>query len=413
MTSYEPYPTVIIAGVIYMADNTLSNIKISSGRRDVLNQPEPTYSNIEFWTDANNPLPIELSDSVEININKGTLGGSTIFTGVVSDINISIPQYGATGSIAIYNVTAVGALAQLNRRFAGASGFAKEKDGTRILNILSEAFLTEWDDLDNVTTWNQIPAAVTWNNYDATSQTLVNNLIFTIDNPGVYELQAYAAQEANALELAQEAAQSGRGVLWEDGAGALHYDDYVDRAISLPFKLIAEDILTNGLSSASQLGEVANNVTIVYKNNQTKNAQDPQSRILYGQRAASKSTLLENAIDAETQANDYLFSRAYPRNYPAVITVPLHSPTVDDLTRDKLADVYNGLKIEITNLPAVFGAEFLGFVEGYEWNLTRYTADLSLFVSAYSESYQSTIWLQVPETTTWNTYNPTKIWDNA
>jgi hypothetical protein len=413
MTSYEPYPTVEIDGGLFYPDNTLSSVRISSGRRDVLNQPEPSYASVELWTDANTPLDVELSDSLTVSINKGTSGTQTIFTGTISDISISLPQYGETGSIARYNVTAVGALALLNKRIAGTSGYAKEFDGTRILNILTEAFVTEWDDLDSVTTWADLPNTVTWESYDATSEALVNNLTANVDVPGQYELTAYSADEANAYELAQQAAQSGRGVLWEDGLGALHYDDYASRALATPYELTADDLLANGLSSNSQWGEIVNDVTIVYKNNQTKNAQDQQSKILYGQLAASKTTILENGADAQEQADAYLYSRAYPRNYPAVFTIPLHSPTVTDATRDQLAAVYSGLRVNTNALPAVFGQTFDGFVEGWEWNLTRYEADLALFVSAYSETYESQIWLQVPNTTTWNTYNPTTIWENA
>jgi hypothetical protein len=201
--------------------------------------------------------------------------------------------------------------------------------------------------------------------------------------------------------------------LWEDGLGGLHYDDYAARALNTSYELTGDELLANGLSTNSQWGEIVNDVTIVYKNGQTKNAQDQDSKILYGQLAATKTTQLEQATDAQDQADAYLFSRAYPRNYPAVFTVPLHSPTVSDATRDELAAVYSGLRIFTNDLPAVFGQNFDGFIEGWEWNLTRYTADLALFVSAYTETYESQIWLQVADTITWNTYNPTTIWENA
>jgi hypothetical protein len=424
MTSYEPYPTVEIDGGIFYPDNTLSSVRISSGRKDVLNQPEPSYASIELWTDANDPLDVELSDSLTVSINKGTTGTQTIFTGTISDISISLPQYGDIGSIARYNVTAVGALALLNKRLAGTSGYAREFDGTRILNILTEAFVTEWDDLDTITTWADLPNGVTWDSYDATSLALVDDLTANVDVPGQYELKAYPSGsgggEANAYVLAKQAAQSGRGVLWEDGEGGLHYDDYAARALATPYALTADDLLANGLSSNSQWGEIVNDVTITYGGGGgggggggSVNAQDQQSKILYGQLAASKDTILHNESDAQEQAEAYLYSRAYPRNYPAVFTVPLHSPTVTDATRDQLAAVYSGLRVSTNELPAVFGQTFDGFVEGWEWNLTRYTADLSLFVSAYSETYESQIWLQVPNTTTWNTYNPATIWENA
>jgi hypothetical protein len=316
----------------------------------------------------------------------------------------------------------VGALALLNKRLAGTLGFAKEFDGTRILNILSEAFLTEWDDLDTVTTWADLPNDVTWLSYDATSLALVDDLTTNVDVPGQYELKAYPSGsgggEANAYELAKIAAQSGRGVLWEDGEGGLHYDDYAARALATPYPLTPDDLLANGLSSNMQWGQIVNDVTLTYGGGGgggggSVNAQDQQSKILYGQLAATKDTILFNESDAQDQAEAYLASRAYPRNYPAVFTVPLHSPTVSDATRDQLASVYSGLRVSTNALPAVFGATFDGFVEGWEWNLTRYTADLALFVSAYSETYESQIWLQVPNTTTWNTYNPATIWENV
>lgn len=413
MTTYDPFPTVEIDGGLFFDENTIASIRVSMGRRDVLEQPNAGFANVEFWTDASNPLDIELSDSLTIAIDKGTTGTQTIFIGIVSDIQISMPQYGDIGSIARYLVTAVGPLALLNKHLAGSTGYAKEFDGTRIFNILSEAFLTEWDDLDSVTTWADLPNIVTWDSYDATNQNLVNNLSTSIDQPGQYELTAYSDGETNALELAQLAAQSGRGVLYELADGSLAYDDYATRATRSPITLTDDDLLAQGLIMNAQWGDVINDVTITYKNNQAVNVQDSQSKILYGQLAASKKTQLENLSDAQLQADQYLETRAYPRTYPKTFTVPLHSPTVSDATRDALAAVFTGMRISTNDLPNVFGQTFDGFVEGYEWYVTRYEATLAMFVSAYSETYLSQIWLQVPQTTAWNTYNPTTTWENA
>lgn len=413
MTSYSPNPTVTIDGSLFDSDNALSSVQLTLGRQDVLNQPEPSFANIELFTDANTPLELELTDSISVSIDKGTSGTQTIFTGTISDISITLPEFGDIGSIARYSLTAVGALALLNKRLAGGGGFAKEFDGTRILNILTEAFLTSWDDLNTVTTWLDLPPDVTYDTYDGTSLNLVNDLAANVDVPGQYELTAYIDGDTNAYELAKDAAQSGRGVLWEDGIGGLHYDDYAGRALNESYELTGNELLANGLSTNSQWGQIVNDVTIVFKNGQTKNAQDIDSQIEYGQLAASKTTQLENASDAQEQADAYLFSRAYPQNYPAVFTVPLHSPTVSDAIRDELVEVYCGLRIFTNDLPAVFGLNFDGFIEGWEWNLTRYTADLSLFVSAYTETYESQIWLQVADTIIWDTYNATKTWEDS
>ena len=405
MTTYDPYPTVTFAGATTYADQTISSISIRSGRDDVTTQPQPGYASISLWTDASEPLNVALSQSVSISIDKGTTGTQEIFAGIISDIDISLSAYGSDGSIAIYTITAVGPLSQLNRHIVGATNYAKEFDGTRILNILTEAFLQSWSDVSPTLTWAQLPAGTTWASYDATNQALVDNLIANVDVPGQYELQAYSGGEADAYTLTTQAANSGRGVLWEGGDGDLHYDDYQARASATPLTLTADDILARGLRTAAQWGEIVNDANVTYRAG-TANARDEQSVILYGQLSGSRTTQLHNLTDAQNQAADFIRSRAFPRMYPDTITIPLHSPTVSDATRDSLAAVYNGLRINTTALPAVFGTTFDGFVEGYTWNLTRYTAELALTCSAYSETYSSIIWYQLSPTLTWAGYTP-------
>jgi hypothetical protein len=411
VTDYEPYPTVTFAGTTTYADNTISYISIRMGRDDVMDQPQPGYASIRLWTDASEPLNVALSQSVSISIDKGTTGTQEIFYGTISDIDISLEAYGSDGSIAIYSITAVGPLAQLNRRSVGVTGFAKEFDGTRILNILSEAFLTEWDDVAPTLTWADVPVGVTWSSYDAVGQALVDNLVGNVDVPGQYELQAYSDGETDAYSLAVEAANSGRGILWEGGDGDIHYDDYQARASATAFELTADDLLADGLRSAAQWGEIVNDAAVSYRAG-IETARDEQSIILYGQLNGTRTTTLHNKVDAQNQAADFVAQRGYPRTYPETLTIPLHSPTVSDATRDTLCAVYTGLRVSTTALPAVFQYNFDGFVEGYTWNLTRYTAELALTCSAYSETYSSIIWYQVPPTQDWATYNASIQWED-
>jgi hypothetical protein len=333
------------------------------GRDDVTTQPQPGFASIRLWTDASEPLNVALSQSVTIRINRATLGNYKIFTGIISDIDISLDAYGSDGSIAIYQITAVGPLSQLNRHLVGGSNYAKEFDGTRILNILSEAFLQSWSDVGPLVTWNDLPTETTWASYDATNVALVDNLIANVDVPGNYELMAYSDGESDAYTLATNAANSGRGVLWEGGDGQLYYDAYDRRSTAIPLTLTADDILAQGLRTAAQWGEIVNDVNVTYRAG-TEVARDENSIIQYGQLSGSRTTQLHNASDALTQAQDFLESRSYPRMYPEQITIPLHSPTVSDATRDALAVVYNGLRVNTSALPAVFGTTFDGFVEG-------------------------------------------------
>jgi hypothetical protein len=407
VTVYTPYPKVIFAGVNEYADNTISNISISLGRRDIYEQALVGIANVSLWTDADTALNVNLSDSVEIQIKDTDDVYQTIYTGTISDIAIGLDAYGSEGSVARYNLTAVGPLAILNRFTTGGDGFAKEFDGTRVLNILSDAFLENWDEVVPTLTWSAVSSLATWDNWGGANQTLVDNLIADIDTPGTYELTAYNDGVANALTLAQNAAQSGRGFLYEAPNGEIHYDSYTSRATLTPLTLTDDDLLAVGLRQAAQWSEIVNDVTLTYKNNQEKYAADYTSQQSFGELSGTRSTQLENGSDAQSQADAFLESRAFPRTYPEELTIPLHSPTVSDATRDALILMHVGSAIYTQDLPAVFGGTFDGFVEGIKWNLDRYTATMTLICSAISETYPSQVWLQIAPTVTWAGYTPT------
>ncbi len=406
MTVYTPFPKVIFAGVNEYADNTISNISISLGRRDIYEQALVGIANVRLWTDADTALNVNLSDSIQIQVKDSTNTYRTIYTGTISDLNVSLDAYGSEGSVAVYSITAVGPLALLNRYTTGGDGFAKEFDGTRILNILSDAFLQDWTEVVPNLTWSAVSNIATWANWGGSNQILVDNLITDIDTPGTYELTAYSDGEANALTLAQEAAQSGRGFLYEAPDGSIHYDSYTSRATQTPLTLTDDDLLAVGLRQAAQWSEIVNDVTLTYKNNQEKYAEDYTSQQSFGELSGIRSTQLENGTDAQSQADAFLESRAFPRTYPEELTIPLHSPTVSDATRDALILMHVGSAIYTQDLPAVFGGTFDGFVEGIKWNLDRYTANMTLICSAISETYPHAIWLQIAPTVTWAGYTP-------
>lgn len=406
MTTYTPYPKVIFAGVNEYADNTISTISLELGRRDIYEQAQVGIASISLWTDADTPLNVNLSDSVSVQIQNTNATYNTLFTGTISDIEVTLPGYGEIGSIALYRITGVGVLAQLNRRLTGAVNYAKEFDGTRIYNILRDAFLQDWDEVPPTLTWSAVSNIVTWASWDATNAILLDNLAAQIDVPGDYELEAYNGGLINAWTLAQDAANSGRGFLYEADDGSLFYDSYSSRANQSPLTLTANDLLSEGLRQAAQWSEVVNDVTVTYKANAEKYAADFTSQQSYGQLAGTRTTQLEKGTDAQSQANAFLESRAYPRTYPEQLSVALHSPTVSDATRNALISMHVGASVFTQDLPAVFGTTFDGFVEGMTWEIDRYTATVSLTCSAVSETYPHQIWLQIAPTVTWAGYTP-------
>jgi hypothetical protein len=60
VTVYTPYPKVIFAGVNEFADNTISDISISLGRRDIYEQALVGIANVRLWTDADTALNVNL-----------------------------------------------------------------------------------------------------------------------------------------------------------------------------------------------------------------------------------------------------------------------------------------------------------------------------------------------------------------
>jgi hypothetical protein len=411
VTSYDPNPSVFINTTLIDPSIVIDDISVTMGRPNILEQPAPGYARVTLWTTADTAIDVSLSQELQIMIETPSAGNTSIFNGIISDIGIELADYGNIGNVTTYTLTAVGPLASLNHKLAGSNNYPKEYDGERILDILTEAFLTEWDDVSPTLTWADLPTDVTWASYDGVNNALVNSLTTSIDTPGVYELEAYNDGDANALRLAQEAAQSGFGVLSERGDGSIHYDDYSSRAGYTPLILTEDDILASGLKTAAQWSEIVNDVIVTYRAGEA-NSRDEQSIILYGQLTGTRETTLHNLADAESQADLFLEARSYPRVYPEQFVIPLHSPTVSDATRDALADVYCGLPIETSDLPIVFGTTFEGYVEGWSWAIRQKQAILTLVASAQSETYPSIVWYQIPSGTTWTAYPNLVKWED-
>jgi hypothetical protein len=123
---------------------------------------------------------------------------------------------------------------------------------------------------------------------------------------------------------------------------------------------------------------------------------------------------LEHHYDALSQAEFYLALRAFPEPQFKSITFPLSSPEIDDTDRDSLLDVFMGMPVNITELPAnINGGEFTGFVEGWTFSAGYNSLYLTLTVSPTAYSLQAMRWNGVPITEKWNTLSPTLQWIDA
>lgn len=408
--SYTIDPKVTINGVEYK-DKTINGVTLTNGRNTVDEQPRAGYATITLVTPDNTYPNIQIDQRVVVQVDDSNGTPVTLWTGWVSDVESSLVGFGATGRLNQQRITAVGSLSKLNRRLVGFNGYPKENDGDRINDIIIEGAAITWAQYSpSNQQWQNVNSLLQWQNVDI--------LIGNIDQPGDFELVAYSGGETNALSLAQAAALSGLGVLYESADGKINYSDYSSRVNDVAtngFTTIDTDsILANGLSSVSRLADLANDVEVVYKNNQTEQDTDPTSIALYGTFAAKVNTLLELQNDAQQRVEYYLETRAFPRTRLNQITLALHLDQVSNSMRNAMLPMRISKPIQIAGLPtSIYSDIFSGFVEGFTWTINRNELFLTLNVSEYALSQLAMNWSQVLPAETWQTVSATLEWQEA
>jgi hypothetical protein len=407
--TYQIDPQVTINGVEYKGI-TVNGVSMTNGRTTVDEQPRAGFATINLITPDNTYPNIEIDQKVVIKVDNSSGAPITLWSGWVSDVEVSLGAFGDKGRLNNQRITAIGSLSKLNRRLVGGAGYAKEFDGDRVFDIIYETAGITWATYPPAETWADVDPLLTWQTADL--------LIGNIDRPGDFELRAYSDGENSGLTLAQQAAASGLGILYESADGKINYDDYTSRTddVSLNgFTTIDGDaILARGLSSISRLSDLGNDIEITYKNNQTERDQDNNSIALYGLYSAKINTLLENGVDAEQRVQYYLDTRAFPRRTLSSISLALHLDQVSNTLRDSLLPMRVSKPIRITALPtSIYPDAFAGFVEGFTWTINRNELFLTLNVSEYGFSQLEMNWLQVPPNLEWQDVSATLEWQEA
>jgi hypothetical protein len=406
---YSVNPQVIINDVTY-EDKTINGVTLTNGRNTVDEQPRAGYATINLVTPDNTYPIIGINEKVVVKVDDSDGTDITLWTGWVSDIETTLVNYGVEGWLQEQKIIAVGSLSKLNRRSVGGAGYPKQLDGQRVRDILLETAGVTWATYSPPTdTWADVSPLTAWQDVDI--------LIGNIDT-GDFELTAYSSGAASGLALAQNAAASGLGVLYESVDGKITYDDYSSRtdevALTGFIDIGGDVILTAGLSSVSRLSDLVNQIEIVYKNNQTVTDSDASSIALYGLYGAKVTTLLENQADAEQRASFYMETRAYPRTSLNQLNLVLNLDATTSAQRDALLPMRVGMPIRLTDLPtSIYPNIFIGFVEGYTWTINRNELFLTLTVSEYALSQLEVNWLQVPPSIEWQDVSATLEWQEA
>lgn len=411
MTLWNPVWRVIIDGVTY-TNLTLANVTITSGRTDIYSQPVAGYCQLAILNFDQAAIPMEINDSVTIEVKDSTATFVPIFGGTITDLGVTINSIGSEGYNQRIEITALGALSKLPKSVT-TGVLPKDKDGDQMYALLSTLLFAQW---------NAVPAATTWNTFTPTTQWInaLNTGLGEIDQPGDYDLDQRFSNPSDYYSIASLIANSGLGYLYEDPQGRIGYADSTHRTEYFSTNgyvdLSANDALGAGFRTVTRSGDIRNKVTIKYKHNQSSEYTDSDatSIALYGELGQVIDTTLENAVDAQSQAEFYLGLRAYPQAIFDSITYQLVSPELSDLDRDALIKVFMGLPLNISDLPPnVSDGSFQGFVEGWTFRAGYNTLEITLTISPLAYSLQAFRWNSVPAVEIWNTINPTLDWLNA
>ena len=411
MTQWAPVWRVKIDGTD-VTDSVIANLTITSGRTNIYTQAQAGYCSITLIIFGQAALPYEINDTISIEVQDTSAVYVPIFGGSVVDISVSVSQVGSTAYTQEVTITALGALARLQKALTDGV-LTQDFDGNQIATILGQVLFN---------TWQQVPAALQWSTYDPTVQwqDAENNGYGEIDTPGNYELAQRASDRAVVYDVVSALATSGLGYLYEDASGLISYGDSTHRTTYLATygytDLTANQALGRGITIKTRAGDVRNDLTIKYGTLSASEVSDTDEASigLYGDLAQIITTTIKHAADATDQAAFYLALRAYPQPIFDSITYALTNPELDNADRDALINIFMGQPIALNDLPANMSAGvFQGFVEGWTFKASYNELAITLLMSPLAYSLQAMRWNDVPIVELWNTVSPTLDWANA
>ena len=406
--AWTPDAVVKINGTA-VTDYTLEGVSISMGRETIDQQSQAGYARISFKDYPQTSVAINDTIVVQIKNYSGTL--VTIYTGYVTDVQASVLDAGGTNLVYVTDIICTGALSKLANKEVNASGYSEEQDGTRMLNVVTEAFGTKWSQLPPTQIWTDYTTE-TWNDLLGVTTTY-------IDTPGTYTLYAATAELTNGYDYASVVADSGQGQLYERTDGNLGYSDQDARSTYVTangFTNIPKNhILADGIAVLTSRNNLINDAIISYGNPEaTSETIDATSIDLYGKIAAITTTYLKNSSDADTYGARQVLLNAYPNPVISGIGIQIDAPTMSSTLLNSLVNVFFGMPISMTDIPSLlYPTDFFGYVEGWNWTINRFTARLDLNVSDFAYSAVPVAWEDVYISETWDTLDPDLKWQDA
>lgn len=407
---WSPNPIVKVNGVA-KTSYTLEGLSITMGREDIQQQANSGFAQIDFIDLPYNE--IEIFDVIEVLIDNYSGVDTTIFKGLVTDVQVSVLEAGGSNVSFVTSISASGALSELASKDANIVGYAEQKDGDRIVAVITDAFGLKW---------NEIPATTTWNDYTTeTWNDLLGTDVSNIDTPGTYDLfnSTLAPEQTNALTYVQTVADSGSGFIYETPDGKIGYQDQDHRADYVTangfLNIGKQYILADGINVTTSKADVINDAFVTYGSAQdVVETEELDSISIYGRVSDTTTTYLKNVSDAETLADRIVLLNAYPQPVIQSIGLQIDAPSMNSNLLNALVGVFFGMPVSMTDLPSLlYPNQFFGYVEGWQWRIDRYTAQLFLNVSDVTFSAVPVAWQDVYVGETWATIDPALEWQDA
>ena len=364
MPVWNPICKVFVSGVEYTGD-TLAQVSINYGKQDITDAFRASYASVTLISGVAG-FAFDLNETVQIKLQNSSAVDKVIFTGRILDIKTRMvgPDWIET------NLSLLSPIARLGRRKVDVSGYPHAQDGETIEHILTDAGNLTWAEAGG--TWASQTG--TWNQYEA---------LFASIDVGDFELHPATVTDF-ATNLITIAELSGLGHLWESTDGLINYQDSTARQDYVTANgyetVAADDVLLSGISSELSSAFTANSVQVTTGHGADIEDTDATSVQQYGRIYEAFDTWLHSASEAETWATTYLGRYAYPKPIMSSFTLPLSQLTT--VLRDTLIEVWAGLPVSISGLPAALASNpYEGFVEGYQWKIETGEAFLTLNVS--------------------------------
>jgi len=370
--------TVTIDGVDY-SDKAIDSVSISYGRSSYWEQARTGFATIVIadWDDTD--YGFEINDSVVVKVDNASAVARTVFTGKVTSVETKMGAVGSVNEVAFITISAVGPFAGMSRKILSTT-YDRELDSARLTNILTDAAVS----------------------------------IDVVDTPGIYEFDSTGAFVADAYSTAAKYAGMANGYIYETTDGEVGFANESRRTTAVAatgYMSIPENyILWRSISSSKSLGDILNSINLIYGSG-TKTSSDATSIATYGLLGASVTTELHHAAEAQELADKYVALRRVPRVNMSAFAVQLDSPNVSDADLDSLLQMYMGKAISITGLPvSLLATNYYGFVEGWNLQVSRNQAAISLITSESSYSIQPTRWQDVSAALAWNAVGAAVQW---